>query len=47
MPSSSAAEFANSLDSQLASLSLEERLRMVAGLDGRAVLPPRSASKTR
>lgn len=37
MPSSNPAEFAASLDSQLASVPLEERLRIVAGLDGRAV----------
>lgn len=37
MPSSNPAELAASLDSQLASVPLEERLRIVAGLDGRAV----------
>lgn len=37
MPSSNPAEFAASLDSQLAFVPLEERLRIVAGLDGRAV----------
>ncbi|QEE47967.1 phosphoadenylyl-sulfate reductase [Rhizobium sp. WL3] len=37
MPSSSPAELAASLDRQLASVPLQERLRIVAGLDGRAV----------
>ncbi|MFN3636678.1 MAG: hypothetical protein ACK4UZ_13200, partial [Rhizobium rhizophilum] len=37
MPSSSPAELAASLDRQLASAPLQERLRIVAGLDGRAV----------
>lgn len=37
MPSPSPAEFAASLDRQLAAVPLQERLRLVAGLDGRAV----------